>query len=41
MWDEKNTPQFYPKGLDGKIKKMGLTQPRVNDNGKPDNFPYE
>ena len=40
-WEEKNTPEFYPESLEGKIKKMGLTQPGNSDNGKFDNILYK
>jgi hypothetical protein len=40
-WEEHNEPQFYPEGLAGKIKKIGLTQPGNNDNGKLDNVQYK
>ena len=40
-WEEENKPMFYPKSLEGRIKKMGLTQPGSNDNGKLDDILYQ
>tara|TARA_R110002124_G_scaffold15335_9_gene67053 strand:+ start:8254 stop:8778 length:525 start_codon:yes stop_codon:yes gene_type:complete len=40
-WKELNKPQFYPAALQGRIERMGLTQPGRGDNGSEDNVQYE
>jgi hypothetical protein len=34
-WESTNKPLRYPKGLDGCIADMGLSQPGANDDGQP------
>jgi hypothetical protein len=38
-WEAMNQPQHFPKGLEGYISEMGLSQPGADDLGQPFDWP--
>jgi hypothetical protein len=39
-WEEVQCPQYFPAQLDGRIERMGLSQPGANDDGNDDLVTY-